>query len=204
VPNITPLRHTIGSYLGYVLTPEIAVEIELSAAVLPDLSHDPAKFGWVETGDFTIQVERLRDILPEIHVLHLEHWQETEGYRHAIALNLDYDAMLADERAGRLVQTTVRRNGVLCGNLRTYVFKSRHTQTLIAREDTFYLTPSARGGATASKLVKFHEEAMKLLGVREVEIDVKLVNRTDILMQRLGYTPVSTKLSKVFEEIGNV
>lgn len=30
VPNITPLRKTIGGYLGQVLTPEIAAEIELS------------------------------------------------------------------------------------------------------------------------------------------------------------------------------
>lgn len=33
--NITPLRQTIGSYLGQVLTPEIAAEIESSVALVP-------------------------------------------------------------------------------------------------------------------------------------------------------------------------
>lgn len=32
VPNITPLRKTIGSYLGQVLTPEMAAEIELAVS----------------------------------------------------------------------------------------------------------------------------------------------------------------------------
>ena len=35
MPNITPLRKTIASYLGQVLTPEIAAEIEASVALVP-------------------------------------------------------------------------------------------------------------------------------------------------------------------------
>lgn len=50
VPNITPLRKTIGSYLGQVLTPEIATEIEASVALVPPVMMRK-------------KVERLEDVM---------------------------------------------------------------------------------------------------------------------------------------------
>jgi len=200
VSNITNLRKTIGAFIGQVMTPEIAVAIELSASHGDDMSHDPIKFGVLWHNGFMFQAERMADILPSLHAMHLEHWRETEKHRHGFAMRPDYSAMLADERAGRLIQFTVRNEvGALVGNLRMYVLQSRHTQTLKAVEDTLYLTPSARGGITALKLMRFAEASLLAIGVREIEADSKLVNNADVLMRRLKYTPVAIKFSKIFE-----
>lgn len=204
MPNITPLRKTIASHLGQILTPEIAAEIELAVAILPDERPDLAAFGCINSGEFTIQAERLGDILDEMHALHGAHWLETEGHRHGIAMDPDYPAMLADEFAGRLIQFTVRLGGRLCGGLRMYVYQSRHTKTLAAKEDTLYLCPDVRGGMTAIKLMRFAEKCLLSIGVREIEADSKLVNNADTLMRRMKYQEVATKFVKVFKENSHV
>lgn len=201
MPNTPQLRKTIGSYIGQVLTPEIAAAIEVSAYHTEDAGYQPSQFGSVRHGDFTIQVERMSDILPGLHLLHAEHWLETEKHRHGLRMEPDYNAMMADERSGRMVQFTVRDvRGELVGNLRMYVSVSRHTQTLMAREDTLYLHPDARGGMTSVALVRFMESSLLSIGVREIEVDTKLVNNVDALMRRLKYTAVALKFSKVFGE----
>lgn len=199
VPNISNLRKTIGSYLGQVLTPEMAAEIELAAHDGVDASYDPAQFGQLVRGEFTFQAERFHEIVSELHVLHQEHWLETEKHRHGLTLDPDYANFLADERAGRLIQFTVRKGDALVGNLRMYVHQSRHTKRLVASEDTLYLTPACRGGLTAITLMRFAEAALLSIGVSEIEADSKLVNNADVLMRRMKYTPVAIKFSKVFE-----
>lgn len=201
MPNITLLRKTIGDYLGQVLTPDMAAAIELAAHELPDHSHDPAKFGKVVTGLLTIQAERFADIVQEAHLLHQAHWQETEGHRHGLALSPDYDALLSDEKAGRLLQFTVRGQwNELVGQCRMYVGLSRHTKTLYAHEDTLYLLPKARGGMTAVKLMRFAEQALLSIGVREIEADSKVMNNAEVLMQRLKYTHTANRYTKIFKE----
>lgn len=204
MPNISNLRKTIGRYLGATLTPEIAVEIELSANAETDASIEPNQFDVLWSGGFSFQAERLCDILDEMHLLHVMHWQETEKHRHGLPLNPDYLSMLADEHAGRMVQFTVRRDGALVGGLRMYVAVSRHSQTLKAIEDTLYIAPTARGGMTAITLMRYAESALLRLGVREIEADSKLVNKADVLMRRMKYTPVAIKFNKVFGENINV
>jgi hypothetical protein len=209
VPNITLLRSTVGALIGKVLTPEDAARIEMAAheafgnvpAQQPERAIDPGQFDPLSKGEFTIQVERLRDVLPELQPLHVEHWQETEGYRHGLELDPDYERMLAIERAGGLIQFTVRRAGDLVGNLRLYVGHSMHSRSvLVANEDTLYLTPSARGGMTAMSLMRYGERALVGLGVRQATSDSKLVNNADVLMRRLGYQHFAHKFVKFFKD----
>ncbi len=207
MPNITHLRKTIGSYLGAILTPEIAMAIELAAHHVDDNSIDPAQFGMLVYNGYRLQAERMQDIMPDLHLLHMEHWHETEKYRHGLSLRPDYAALLADEKAGRLIQFTVRDivlNELLVGNLRMYVLPSRHTSTLKAVEDTLYLSPIARGGMTAIKLMRFAEASLLSIGVREIEADSKLANNADVLMRRMKYAPVAIKFSKIFKEPDHV
>lgn len=206
MPNITNLRKTIGSHLGEVLTPEIAVAIEMAAHDGTDASIDPEQFLMGVCGGFTFQAERMGDILKDLHLLHIEHWRETEGHRAGLELKPDYRQMLADERAGRMVQFTVRERdtGLLVGNIRMYVLVSRHTQTLKAVEDTLYLSKRARGGMTALYFLRWVERCLRSLGVREIEADTKMVNRAEALMRRMKYTPVAIKFTKVFKEHDDV
>lgn len=197
--TVSAIRQALVEHLGQVLTPDVARALEIAALSFPDQSHDPAKFGQATCGTVTLQAERLADVIPELHVLHEAHWAETERHRHGLALDLDYDAMLADERAGTLVQFTARKAGQLVGNLRVYIRSSRHTQTRFAFEDTLYLLPEHRGGRTAIRLIEFAERAMASIGVFEFRATAKLLNRTADLMQHLGYKPVATELVKFLE-----
>lgn len=201
MPAVGEIRRVLAGKLGRVLTPEDAAEIEAAIFASPDLSHDPASFGQLRIDGYTIQAERLGDILGEIHQLHVEHWAETEKHRHGLKLNLDYDSMLARERAGNLIQFTIRTDsGELVGNLRMVIATSTHTQTRYACEDTLFIRPAHRGGTKVMALMRFAERAMLGLGIREGRASSKLVNRADVLMRRMGYEPVALEFVKILKD----
>jgi len=198
----SPLRQALGAHLGQVLTPEVAAAIEVAASAPADDSHTPEQFGSVTHGDYTIQVERFVDVLNELHTLHVLHWAETEKHRAGLPMRPDYLALMAQERAGRMLQFTVRHAGVgeLVGNLRMYLARSTHTQTPYAQEDTLYIKPEHRGGFTVMALIRFAEAALRSIGVPEIRIHSKLVNNADVLMRRMKYQPVALEFVKFLKD----
>lgn len=196
------LRLALAHFMGQTLTPELAGRIEFVACGGEDLSHDPRLFTPHLCWDYVIQVERLSDVLGDLHSLHEVHWLETEKHRHGLPLAPDYPRMIALERAGRLVQFTVRTvAGELVGQCRMYLCTSMHTGTLFAQEDTLFLAPSHRGGFLAVHLLRYVERALvDKLGVREIRADSKLINNADVLMRRLGYTATAMQFVKVFSD----
>ena len=196
----SPLRQTLGAHLGQVLTPEIAALVEKAAFFVPDESLDPSRFGLIAHGVYVIQVERFSDIQDELHVLHELHWLETEGHRHGLSMNPDYAKFIQRERMGTLIQFTLRKGGELVGNMRLYINTSIHTQTRYASEDTIFIKPEHRGGMRAIALMRFAEECLLSLGIREIRGNSKMVNNADVLMRRLGYTPVAIEFVKFFKD----
>lgn len=195
--DVHRFRMAMAKHLGKAITPEVAAAIEAEAFYQPDASIDPTQFPQTRCGSLTLQAERARDILDELHVLHVEHWKETEKHRHGIAFNPDYEAGLADERAGNLLQCTARCDGALVGNARWYVYRTnRHSQTPFAREDTLYLLPAYRTGRVAVRLIQYSELCLAKLGIQELRADAKLVNGTARLLEHLGYQPVATNFVK--------
>ncbi len=194
------LRLALSHFIGQELTPEVASRIEFVATGGEDLSRDPSLFEPLICWDYRIQVERLRDVLDEMHKLHEVHWRETEKHRHGLELSPDYRGMLAMERSGRLVQFTVRTcAGELVGQCRMYLGASMHTGTLFAEEDTLFIMPAHRGGFLAIHLLRYVEQVLvRQVGVREIRADSKLINNADVLMRRLKYQEVATKFVKVF------
>lgn len=202
-PAVHPIqiREALARHLGQTLTPELAAAIYVSALGQEDCSFHPDTFGCLERDGYLIRVERLSEILPELHGLHVAHWQETEKHRHGLPLNPDYDYMKFRERLGQLVQFTARRDGALCGHLRMYLGVSTHSGTLFAEEDTLYVLPEHRGGWLGLHLLRFAEQALRKVGVRELRGDSKLINHADVLMRRMRYTPVATRFVKILPEI---
>lgn len=198
----SPLRQALGAHLGQVLTPEIAVAIELAVGAPVDRSYAPERFGSAISGDYSIQVERFSSVLDEMHALHVMHWSETEKHRAGLSMRPDYLAAMAQERAGRMIQFTVRHapTGELVGNLRMYLAQSTHTQTPYAQEDTLYLKPAHRGGFTVMALIRFAESALRSIGIPEIRIHSKLVNNADVLMRRMKYQPVALEFVKFLKD----
>jgi hypothetical protein len=192
----TQVAITLAANVGKMLTPELAREIARAICATPDRSIDPAQFPPVEYKGYVLAMERFSDILPELHQLHERHYAEvtTSG----IPMNPDYAAAKADEYEGRLMQFTarVRETGELVANMRVYLCMSRHTQTLFAQEDTFYVVPEHRGGFMAVRLWQFAEKCVIQAGAREITFDSKTMNNADAMARYLKYTPVSIKFSK--------
>lgn len=194
------LRQALVAHFDQKLTPEVATAIFTSAFADDGPTQPPVKFGVEQFGDYRIAAERLQDVLPDLLPLHALHWAETEKHRHCRPLEPDYDAMLADECAGRLIQITARHHGAIVGHLRAYVRDSRHTRTPYAEEDTLFVHPEHRGGFLAVRMVRFWEQAMAAVGVFEMRANTKHVNRVDVLMKRLDYQPVATQFVKFLEK----
>ena len=189
-------------YLGWEMTPEVAAAIERETFTVPDNSHNPAKFGMKEYKGMIFQVERIRDLIDELHVLHEAHYLETEKHRHGLEMKPDYDAFIDHEMAGRLIQFTCRdiESGKLVGNIRMYVTASLHTDTLMATEDTYYVLPEFRKGFASLRFWQFMEDCLKSIGVREICTDSKVLNKVHKLNEYLGYQHVANKYVKVFQE----
>lgn len=198
--TVSAIRQALVEHLGKVLTPDVACLLEEVALSTPDEGRDPATFGALDWNGYVIAVERVSDIVDELHPLHEAHWLETEKYRHGLTLNPDYTRYCAIERAGGLIQFTVRSRGSLVGNMRMFVANSLHTQTLVATEDTIFLLPEHRGGFLVMALLQFAERALTSMGIREIRSNSKLVNRADVLLRRMGYEPFGIQMVKFYKD----
>jgi len=187
--------------VGSTLTSDLAADICVAANRMETLAQlrDIAQIKPRYNGHLVFAVERIENITEEIKHLHRAHWNETEGHRHRLPLQPDYETFIRYERAGRYLLFTIRSEGKLLGNCAMYLDKSAHTQTLIATEDTLYLLPEARRGTIAKRFVRYVENAMKLLGVREINITVKTVNKAARFFRLLGYRHVENGLTKILE-----
>lgn len=202
MPQLDVFRKTLAEKLGKVLTPEDAAQIESIVFSSQDLAHKPTKFGQQIYKGLSFQVERFLDVVDELHPLHQAHFSETEKHRLGFGMDPDYEAFAQSEKAGQLIQFTARdvSSDKLVGNIRMYIGTSLHTGTLFAAEDTFYLLPDYRSGFTAIRFWQFMEGSVRLIGVREIRTDSKVVNKVHRLNEYLGYTHVANKYVKIFED----
>jgi len=197
----TQLIALLKANIGFPLTWDLAADICLEAGRLETLVS-PGNIERTQPhihGDTVMARERMEDIVEEMKLLHQAHWNETEMHRHGLALNPDYDEFIRYERAGRYVLFTLRNDGRLQGNCALYLDKNTHTQTLIATEDTLYLLPEARKGRAAKRFIEYCENSLKSLGVKEINVSVKTVNKVGRFFGMLGYRHLENGLSKILE-----
>lgn len=195
--GVHPLRSAMAHFLGSQLTPDVAAAIEAAALGLRE-PIDIAQMVPMQCGEYIIQATRLRPVLAELHELHKMHWLETEKHRHGLPLDPNYGFMLQRDSDGSLLQFVVNHGGNIIGHLRMYVGTSLHSGTKFADEDTLFILPEHRTGMLGIKLLRYAEQCLLSIGVREIRADSKLTNRADVLMRRMGYQPVATKFTKVF------
>ena len=193
------LKQALEDNIGNRLTPELAIGL-LHAAAEVQVNRIPRDYPALEYVDYTVQHEYLEEVLAEIKPVHRAHWEETEGYRHDIALDPDYDYMVNAERTGRFMLFTVRTNGRLVGNCMMYLTQSTHTKKWVAEEDTIFIDKEHRKGRIGIKLIQYVERNLAALGVTEIRVTVKTVNRVGDLLQALGYQHTANQLIKVLGE----
>jgi N-acetylglutamate synthase-like GNAT family acetyltransferase len=196
------LYEILKANIGQPLSPDLAADILLAADKVPTLiPHNVIeRIKPMQCGEYTFSVEKMCDIVDSMRHLHRAHWAETECHRHDLILNPDYDTFIRYERAGRYILFTLRKNAELMGNCAMYLDMSAHTKTLIATEDTLYLLPEARRGRVASSFIAYCEAALKQIGIREICVTVKTVNKAGRFFRMLGYSHVENGLTKVLED----
>lgn len=197
--NIDALREALMGNLGNKLTPELAVGL-IHAATQESVRRLDTGYPAYEYVDYTIQCEYFEEVLDELKPLHRAHWEETEGYRHGVELNPDYNYIINAERSGRLLLVTVRNEGVVVGNCMMYLTQSTHTKKWVAEEDTIFVHKAHRKGRIGIKLIQYVERVLESLGVTEIRVTVKTVNRVGDLLQALGYQHTANQLIKVLGE----
>jgi GNAT superfamily N-acetyltransferase len=198
----TQLIALLKANMGLQLTWDLAADIYVAAGRIETLvnSSDIEQVKPLFYEDMVFARERMEDVVSEMKLLHQAHWNETEAYRHGLTLNPDYEIFIRYERAGRYVLFTLRNDGRLQGNCALYLDKSTHTQTLIATEDTLYLLPETRKRRAARQFIKYCENALKSLGVKEINVSVKTVNKAGRFFRMLGYRHIENGLSKILED----
>lgn len=206
-PLTSILVHTLDQYVGQTLTADLAAR--LGASILRQVYPGPVDVSGIEplrVGGYVLAPVRLRGVMEDLTVLHRRHWDETEVHRHELQMNPDYDRLLTLEAQGRyLVVAAIHMDtGQLVGNCGLYLAKSVHTQKPIATEDTLYVLPEHRKGRLGVALIRYAERALRHLGVEELSVSVKLVNDVGPMLERMGYKPVATQLTKILREEDNV
>lgn len=205
---LTPtLCQALAPYLGQPLTPEAAARVvaAVGGAVYPG-PLDTSCIAPERVGSYEIAFAPAIEVLPQLRPLHERHWNETEGYRHGLPFSPDYERGIDLEAQGRYVLIVARHIGTekVVGNYGIFLSRSTHTQTLMATEDTLFIVPEHRRGRLGVGMIRFAERALAALGVRELNVSVKLVNKTGPMLERMGYAPVATQYSKILKEEANV
>jgi GNAT superfamily N-acetyltransferase len=145
-------------------------------------------------------IERLSDILAEVRELWKEHFAETEAYRHSLGYNPNEEAFLGYERQGMFRLYTAREGKRLVGQVGFLVYKSRHTQTMTAAEDFFYVRPEVRGKGVATGLLRFALQDLRDDGIPQATVTDKLDDDARRVFEKLGFKMVARQYSIIFKE----
>lgn len=151
-------------------------------------------------GDLTYQQEFLFQVKDEAQELIELHWEEIALNKGAIKLNPDWDAYASLEEAGKLSIFTVRSSGKLVGYFVVFVGTNLHYKDhLFAVNDILFLRKEYRRGMCGAKLIKFAEKSLAEDGVSVLNINTKIHQPFDGLLERLGFNPIERVYSKLLE-----
>lgn len=148
----------------------------------------------------TIQLEPVATAWNEVMVLATQHWHGTKNYRRHEPFCPSFDRYHACNQSGFFQLFTARDGPTLVGYFGVYITESMHSQKRMATEDTFYLSPSHRGGRTALRFLQHIERQCQAWGVTELLFSCEIDNQTGItrLLERLDYSPVIVQYQKRF------
>lgn len=206
-PTVPVFYEVVGDYLGKTLTPEVAAELcaKVTARCYPGPVDTTLIFP-KRVGSYLLRTARVTEVIDDLREIHWQHWQETEGYRHGIEFNPDYERGLDFEAQGRYVLVVAEHipTGKIVGNYGLYLNRSMHTQTIKASEDTLFVSREHRRGRLGIEIMRYAERAVAQLGAQELDVSVKLVNKVGPMLERMGYAPVGTQYVKILKEDANV
>lgn len=150
---------------------------------------------------FSVQLERWRDIAEEIKPLARQQWEEIALDQEEIPYNPDFEMYAMMDAAGALQISTVRADAALAGYYINVLRRHPHYQDkLFGFIDVFYLLPGYRQGTVGLRLFMFMEDAMRLAGAVELVSISKTHAPVDQLFRRLGWRETGTTYTKLLRD----
>lgn len=152
---------------------------------------------------YTIAQESLIDTYREIEPLYRQHYAEmTERLAqdgvHCSPYNPRLDLYFQAAERGDLLTFIARHDGTAVGYCNVYITNDMHNHDRIASEDTIFVTRDHRNGL-GKKLVQFGLEELRKRGVKRLNVSAKTDLRVEKLWRRMGFKPVATQMTYVFE-----
>ena len=136
----------------------------------------------------TFQEERFVDAWPEFEILAREHWAETMAPVTDDEFTPDTKRYAQFNDIGFYRLYTVRKNGVLMGNLGIYITDSMHTRKIVAQEDSWYMRPEIRTGRTSMRFVQYVEQELIKHGVTSVNTTTPPKAKSRRLLEYMAYS----------------
>lgn len=151
---------------------------------------------------YTLTVEKLHEIYPEVEPLARMHYAQMCERLEQIGIamspfNPRLDQYFKSSQEGWLLTYTARIGGELVGYANVYLTSDMHNNDLIAKEDTLYVTPEHRNGV-GKQIVKFALSDLARRGVKRVSVDARTDLRVAKMWQRMGFKPASQSMIYVF------
>lgn len=130
--------------------------------------------------------------LAELQALVPLHYDEISLHKaHGFALMPEYQAYLAEERAGKCVSIAARADGKLVGYWIQFIAPGKHYLTcLTATMDIFFIHPNWRSGQAALRLLNAVEAENRRRGVACWFAGEKLSRPVGRLFSAIGMEPV--------------
>lgn len=141
--------------------------------------------------------EAFTGIRRQIEPLLIDHWNEIALNKDAIKLNPDWKEYARLDMVGALRVYTAREDDVLCGYFVVIVSKSLHYKDhLFANNDIIFLSKDHRKGTTGIRLIKYAVEQLTAEGIKLININTKVHQPFDVILERQGFNLVERIYSK--------
>lgn len=187
------LSLVLAKHMGESLTLDVARAI--AREVAPTRAYSPDLWAPMEWEGYTFQCERLNGIGSE--ELKFQRWAylaETRGF-----CTPDWGKLEELQRIGHHVIFTARNQaGDLAGSVWLYTVDDIDTRKPMVTDDMLYVEPAHRG-RLGVKLVQYAERCIFAIGIRSATFHFRSANRADRLARYLGYTPISTRVTKTHD-----
>jgi len=151
--------------------------------------------------NITYQVEKYADVKEELEPLAIAHHLEEDPRKETTSIDIDWEMYSALEDTGSFILVTARDGETLVGYLSFIISETPHIKGYLqAVSDALFIDKAFRGKEVASNLIKLVEEVLSGVGVDWMVLVFPSNERSEVLMNRLGYNKTDVMYGKSLGE----
>lgn len=147
----------------------------------------------------SVQIERWRDVLPEMWPLFPLHWEEMALDKDLIKIDMDVERYANLDAMNMIHVTTVRDEGSIVGYVICFIIRHMHYAKAgeMALADMYWLKPEYRKGTTGARMFLAMEDSLRERGIIRAHMSCKIHQDHTKLFERLGWKLTDLTFGKV-------